>query len=324
MMEYALVLFKTDETFREQLQDRLKGITVIFHESSDTSRIDPAFAQDTAIIFGNPPPDFLSACPKLKWVQLQSAGTDGFVSGELGEHVLLSSATSAYGHGVSEHMLALTCTLCKKLHLYRDEQNRGLWQPRGMVKSIQGAVVLVIGMGDIGNEYARRMKALGAYIIGIRRTSHAKPDYVDEMLLSDKLDESLPRADIVALILPGVKTTAGIISRERIAKMKPGAIIINAGRGSALDTEALCDALESGHLGGAGLDVTHPEPLPPEHRLWKLENALITPHVAGGRYMNETYHYIMKLNLENASRFMNGETLQSLIDMKTGYRIPVK
>jgi phosphoglycerate dehydrogenase-like enzyme len=119
-----------------------------------------------------------------------------------------------------------------------------------------------------------------------------------------------------------VNATAGIISRARIASMKRGAIIVNAGRGSAIDTEALCDALESGQLDGAALDVTDPEPLPAGHRLWRMENALITPHVAGGRNMKETAGYIMELNLENAERFMRAAPLKSLVDMRTGYRIP--
>ncbi|MDR0562657.1 MAG: D-2-hydroxyacid dehydrogenase [Spirochaetaceae bacterium] len=320
-MEKALVLFKTESDFRDRLQERLYGIEVVFNESGDTRRIDPQTAADTVIIFGNPPADFLKGCPKLRWVQLQSAGANGFIGGELRNGVLLTCATGGYGHAVSEHITALTLALCKKLHLYRDEQNRKRWRPRGEVKSIQGSTVLVLGMGDIGTEYARRMKGLGAYIIGVRRTEHPKPEYVDQQFLSDKLDELLPKADVVSMVLPGVKATEGIMNRERLNKMKSGAIIVNAGRGSAIDVEALCDLLESGHLGGAGLDVTDPEPLPPEHRLWSIENAFITPHVAGGRYMAETGRYIMELNLENAVRFMKGESLKSLVDMKTGYAL---
>ncbi|MDR3342026.1 MAG: D-2-hydroxyacid dehydrogenase [Treponema sp.] len=320
-MAKAIVLFETDSAFRDQLRETLQGIQVIFNEGNDTRHIDEGVAQETVIIFGNPSVDFLRRCLHLKWLQLQSAGTDGYVTGELGSTVLLTNASGGYGHGVSEHMVGLTFALMKKLHLYRDEQRECRWQPRGQVKSIQGAVVLVVGLGDIGSDYARRMKALGAYIIGVRRTAHAKPDYVDELLVSGQMEEALPRADIVALIVPGVKNTMGLIGRQQLAKMKKGAIIINDGRGSAIDTEALCDALESGALDGAGLDVTDPEPLPPGHRLWKLENAVITPHVAGGRYLPETGHYIMKLNLENAARFMKGQSLESLVDFKTGYRI---
>jgi phosphoglycerate dehydrogenase-like enzyme len=297
-------------------------MALIFNECQDTIRVAPEQAADIVIIFGNPPADFTRRCPRLRWIQLQSAGTDGYVNGEIGDSIQLTSATGGYGHSVSEHMLAVTLMLYKKLHLYRDEQNHARWQNRGMVKSIQDAVVLVVGMGDIGGEYARRMKALGCYVIGMRRTSQPKPAYVDEQLLSDALDEALPRADIVALIVPGVKATTGLLNRERIALMKKSAIVINAGRGGAIDANALADALESGQLDGAGLDVTDPEPLPSNHRLWRIENVVITPHVAGGRNMKETAEHIMELNLENTGRFVKGETLKSLVDMKTGYRIP--
>jgi len=129
---------------------------------------------------------------------------------------------------------------------------------------------------------------------------------------------------VVALTIPGTKENNGLFGRAKLAKMKKDAVLINGGRGTVIDTEALCDALESGALGGAGLDVTDPEPLPPEHRLWKLENAFITPHVSGYRFMPETGRYIMKHNLENARRFVRGEALDSLVDYKTGYCFPRK
>jgi phosphoglycerate dehydrogenase-like enzyme len=320
-MDNALVLFQTDPAFRADLEAVLSGFKVVFNESADTSSIDAETAKDTVVIFGNPKADFLSLCPRLKWLQLQTAGANGYVNGEVPEGVMLSCTTGAFGHAVSEHMLALTIELLKKLHFYRDEQIAGRWKERGTVKSIQGAIIVVIGLGDIGSAYARRMKALGAYIIGIRRTAHAKPDYADELLLPSQLEDALPRADVIAMAVPGTKETVSLIGRSQLAKMKKDAVIVNAGRGFSIDTEALCDALESGNLGGAGLDVTDPEPLPAGHRLWKLENAVITPHVAGFRFMKETGEYIMQINLENARRFVQGKPLESLVDYKTGYRM---
>ena len=320
-MDNVLVLLETDPAFREELTSVFSAYNVIFNEKKNGA-IDALSAENATVILGNPSAALLKRCPRLKWIQLHSAGTDGYAAGELKENILLSCASGCYGHAVSEHMVALTFELFKKLHLYRDEQSVCRWKSRGKVKSIQDAVTLVIGLGDIGSGYARRMKALGAYVIGLRRTAHPKPDYLDELLLSDEMEEALPRADLVALIVPRTKETSGLIGRSQLAKMKSDAIIINAGRGSAIDTEALCDALESGALGGAGLDVTDPEPLPAGHRLWKLENAVITPHISGGRYMSETGGYIEKLVLENARRFIRGEALESLVDYRTGYRIP--
>ena len=324
-MDTALVLFETDSAFREELGRVLSGYRIIFNESKNTASIDAETAGNTTVIFGNPNADFLKLCPRLKWLQLDSAGTNGFVTGEVNqETVRLTCASGCYGHAVSEHMVALTLTIMKKMHLYRDEQIAGRWQERGKVKSIQGAVVISVGVGDLGSNYARRMKALGSYVIGVDLFPRDKPDYLDEYLLLDKLDEALKRADVVALTIPGTKDTSGFFGRSKLAKMKKDAVLINAGRGSAVDTEALCEALESGALGSAGLEVTDPEPLPPGHRLWKMENVLITPHVAGGRYMPETGQYFMKLCLENARRFVRGEALESLVDYKTGFCFPRK
>jgi len=321
-MDNALVLFESDPDFRKELEGILSGYKVIFNESEDTGSIDAETAGNAAVIFGNPKADFLALCPRLKWLQLQSSGADGYIAGEINkETVLLTSATGCYGHAVSEHMAALTLTLLKKLHLYRDEQAACRWRSRGHAKSIRGAVVLVIGLGDIGAEYARLMKALGSYVIGVRRSVRAKPDFVDELLPVEQMEEALPRADVTALIIPGTKDTVGLIGQPQLAKMKKDAVLINAGRGSAIDTEALCAALEAGTLGGAGLEVTDPEPLPPDHRLWKMENVLITPHISGDRY-TLTYQYISDFILENARRFVRGETLESLVDFKTGFCFP--
>jgi phosphoglycerate dehydrogenase-like enzyme len=319
-MDKALVLFAADEEFRRELPRVLPNHEILFNGGEGAGSINDGTAGDITVIFGNPGADFIKRCPRLRWIQLQSAGTDGYRDGVIGPGVLLSCATGVYGHAVSEHMLAGTLMLLKNLHLYRDEQSRSSWRFRGEVRSIQGSTVLVLGLGDIGAGYAWRMKALGARVIGLRRTERAKPDCVDEICPRDRLDEVLPRADILALALPGVKETRGIISRDRLERMKEGAVIVNGGRGSAIDTEALCDVLESGRLRGAVLDVTDPEPLPPGHRLWKLEGALITPHIAGGRSMAETGRYMTRLNLENAARFVRGERLASLVDIKTGYR----
>ena len=306
------------EEFVKKLEAIFDGYRVI--SGVKPALIDRETALNTAVIFGNPGAEFLKLCPRLKWLQLQSAGTNGYVSGEVGGNVLLTCASGCYGHSVSEHMIALTLSLIKKLHLYRDNQSAQSWQGRGTVKSVRGAVVLVIGLGDIGSNYAKGMKALGSYIAGIARSPREKPEYCDEFLLPDKLDDALTRADVIALSVPGTKDTACLIDRRRLALIKKGAILINAGRGSVIDTEALCDALESGALGGAGLDVTDPEPLPPGHRLWRLSNAVITPHSAGGGHLPETAGYITGFFLDNARRFVKGEPLESVVDFNTGYR----
>lgn len=157
-------------------------------------------------------------------------------------------------------------------------------------------------------------------MIGVRRTGTDKPGFVDELIHTDKLDEYLPQADCVAITLPGTTATKGMFDAERMAKMKDGAILLNVGRGMIVDTDALCAALENGKLAGAGVDVTDPEPLPADHPLWKMENAVITPHISGGYHLQETHDRIVRIMAENLKRFLAGEPLRNVVDFSTGYR----
>ncbi|MDR3312708.1 MAG: D-2-hydroxyacid dehydrogenase [Spirochaetaceae bacterium] len=316
-MSNAVLLFKFEDQYRPPLEAALGGRKAVYVKNeTDLSEAD---VRDTEAIFGLPNADTLSRYPKLKWIQLISSGTD-YLNGKVPAGVTVTCATGAYDQSVSEWILAVTVALTRKLHLYRDEQNKGEWKPRGKIGSIKGAVILVIGLGSIGKAYAANMKALGAYLIGMRRTPGAKPDCVDEIYTSDQLDRILPRADVVVSVLPNTSATERLFDRERFARMKPGAFFVNAGRGPAVDIDALCDALESGILGGAAVDVTDPEPLPAGHRLWRTENALITPHVAGGFWLRETYENIVNLCVTNAGRYAKGEPLENLVDFTIGYR----
>lgn len=272
-------------------------------------------------ILGNVQPELLKNAPNLKWLQTSSAGVEFYTKpGTIPEGVALTNATGAYGLAISEHMLGMLLMVFKKLELYRDAQLKEQWGSQGEVRTLVGATVLVLGMGDIGGSFGRLCKAMGAYVIGVRRTDGTKPDYADEVHLTGELDALLPRADVVAVTLPGTPETRGLLGRERLMRMKPGAVVLNVGRGYIIDTEALCDGLESGRLGGAGLDVTEPEPLPEGHRLWGLPTAVVTPHVSGGYHLQETHERIVGIFVENLGHFLKGETLRNQVDFETGYR----
>ena len=273
------------------------------------------------VILGNVPAAMLHGSPALEWLQTNSAGVEAYIQpGVLAGDTLLTNATGAYGLAIAEHMLGMLLELFKKLELYRDAQKSGAWQSQGAVKAVYGSTVLVLGMGDIGGEFAARCKALGAKVIGVRRSPRPCPEYADEVHLLEDLDSLLPQADVVAITLPGTDATRGLMSRERLAKMKEGAVLLNVGRGFIVDTEALCDALERGHLSGAGVDVTDPEPLPPTHRLWNIPSAVVTPHISGFYHLRETHERIVGIFLENLRHFQAGEPLRNLVDFATGYR----
>lgn len=314
----VVVLMPMDDSHKIDLMSVAPGSNFIFTSAKEINR---ETLQDAHIIIGNPPLDMVKGCKNLKWLQLDSAGADLFVKeGVLPRGVKLTNSTGAYGFAISEHMIGVLLSIYKKLYLYRDNQNNSLWKNEGEVKSIYGCTALVIGLGDIGGDFAKRIKALGGYTIGVRRSDTNKPEYLDELYLMDKIDELLPKADVVALSLPETKETYKLFSKDKISKMKKDSVLINVGRGTAIDTEALCDALESGKLLGAALDVTDPEPLPKDHRIWGIKNAIITPHVSGNYNLKETHHRIVKIAVNNLERFIKGEELRNVVNLSTGYR----
>lgn len=314
----VVVLMPMDDSHKIDLMSVAPGSNFIFTSAKEINR---ETLEDAHIIIGNPPLDMVKGCKNLKWLQLDSAGADLFVKeGVLPRGVKLTNSTGAYGLAISEHMIGVLLSIYKKLYLYRDNQNNSLWKNEGEVKSIYGCTALVIGLGDIGGDFAKRIKALGGYTIGVRRSDTNKPEYLDELYLMDKVDELLPKADVVALSLPETKETYKLFSKDKISKMKKDSVLINVGRGTAIDTEALCDALESGKLLGAALDVTDPEPLPKDHRIWGIKNAIITPHVSGNYNLKETHHRIVKIAVNNLERFIKGEELRNVVNLSTGYR----
>lgn len=278
--------------------------------------------ENVDVIVGNLSPQLLKNCKKLKLVQLNSAGTDGYTAkGILPEGALLANATGAYGLAISEHMLASLLCLMKKLDLYRLNQTKKEWKDEGRVTSIYGSQTLIVGFGDIGNEFGTRMHALGSKITGIRKNINLKPDYVESMHTMNDFYSCLGKADIVATCLPGYSETINIFDEKAFNAMKDGAFFLNVGRGTAVDTKALCDALESGKLAGASVDVTNPEPLPSDHRLWTMPNVLITPHVSGGYHLKATHDKIIQIAVKNIAHLVNNEPFENLVDMNTGYRI---
>ena len=327
----ALVTIPTGERHRNLLQQaapgwefRFRGTDTLVCAPQEALPGQPVTQEDVdwaQVILGNVPAVMLHGSPALEWLQTNSAGVEAYIQpGVLAGDTLLTNATGAYGLAIAEHMLGMLLELFKKLELYRDAQKSGAWQSQGAVKAVYGSTVLVLGMGDIGGEFAARCKALGAKVIGVRRSPRPCPEYADEVHLLEDLDSLLPQADVVAVTLPGTDATRGLMSRERLAKMKEGAVLLNVGRGFIVDTEALCDALERGHLSGAGVDVTDPEPLPPTHRLWNIPTAVVTPHISGFYHLRETHERIVGIFLENLRHFQAGEPLRNLVDFATGYR----
>lgn len=306
-----LTVIPVTEQQKERLEAAAPGAEFVY---TDIACVTQEQVQSANVILGNVPAKLIQASEKLEWMHLNSAGSDPYVAeGVLRKDTLLTSSSGAYGKAVSEHMFAMLLAMQKKLHLYRDDQKEHLWGDEGEVTSIADATVLILGAGDIGKHFARMAHALGAYVIGVKRTPGTCPECMDELHLMNELKELLPKADAVVSFLPSTEETRGIFNQELFALMKKGSFFVNGGRGDLVCTEDLCDALESAHLAGAALDVTSPEPLPKDSRLWDIPNAFVTPHISGFYHLPETLRNVVYICTENVRRYANGEELRNII-----------
>ena len=317
-MKNVLCLLPVEQRHKEKLEKAGEGCSFVYSSGDTVSKEQVAEAN---IILGLPAAELINASENLELLQTSSAGVDPYIkSGVLNKKTLLTNSTGAYSQAVAEHALACTLTLQKKLHLYRDAQKEGRWSEYGTVCSISDSTVLIVGLGDIGCYYARLVKALGAYVIGVKRRSSAKPDCVDELYTMDSLKELLPRADVVFSILPGTKSTYHLYTEELFEAMKSSAVFLNLGRGGAVAADALYDAVSTGKIAAAAVDVTEPEPLPADHPLWKLDNLLITPHVSGFYHLPATFERVVDIAANNLSRYLKGQELINIVDFETGYK----
>ena len=313
-----LITMGVKEHHEEELTKSAAGAELLF-VPADKVRLDEL--ADADVIIGNIPPELLPAATNLRWLQLNTAGADAYCKkGVLKDDVLLTNATGAYGLALSEHLLAQLLAMMKKLYPYYDNQKKAIWHDEGQVTSIENATVLILGIGDIGRAFARRVKALGAYVIGVRRRTGSKPVGIDELGTMQNLDSLLARADVVVSVLPATAATTGLFDKGRFAAMKKGAYFLNIGRGNAVVTNDLIEAMRAGHLAGAALDVTDPEPLPESHPLWQTPGVYITPHISGDDHLPATQDRIVQIAARNLVAFLKGESLENLVNRETGYK----
>lgn len=317
-MKKILCMLPINEEHRTRLEKAAEGCEFTYTGENDATAEQIAQAN---VILGSPAPELIKASENLELLQLNIAGADRYVKpGVLAPTTKLTNSTGAYSKAVAEHAAAMLFMLQKKLHLYRDAQKRADWTDFGTVGTITDSTVLIVGLGDIGCHFARIIKALGGYVIGVKRRESAKADCVDEQYTMDKLDELLPRADVVFSVLPGTNATMHIYSAERFALMKKSAIFINCGRGNAVENTVLYNALVNGEIAMAGIDVSELEPLPAESPLWTLDNLMITPHISGYYHLPYTFERVVDIAVDNLGRWMRGEALNNIVDFSTGYK----
>ena len=311
MSECILNLLPLKEGEREEFEAIAPDAV---HVYSRRTTVTPEQLAAATVIFGWPRARDMKHAVSLKWFQAMWAGTDEYMGeGVLPQGITLTSSSGFNRWSVAEHMLTLTMALCRSIPNYRDQQREHNWNDLGAMKTICGGTVLVVGAGNIGATYAGMCRALGAHTVGVKRTVRGPIEGFDEVRPMAELDELLPIADVVALVVPHSPESVNLMDERRIGLMKDDAILISSGRGSVLDQDALVRAMQGGKLWGAGLDVTVPEPLPEDSPLWDIPNLILTPHVAGGMRLELTRRACIEAAQDNLRRWLAGEPLKNRV-----------
>lgn len=309
-------IFSVNEYYKRQIMEIAPDAELMIVNAKETAK---EIIGKADIIFGWPKAEDLKEAVNLKWLHLPSAGADGYTdkASYCNKDIILTNSSGVFGLPIAEHIFAMILSYNRNLQEYAYNKLEKKWKGISETRDFYGSTIGIIGLGDIGSEVAKRAKAWGANVLAVKRTVTKVPEYVDKLYGLEEIDEVLKQSDYVVLALPNTPKTQGIISEERLRIMKPGAFLVNIGRGALIDQDALIRALKENRIGGAGLDVAAPEPLPKESPLWELPNVILTPHTSGTSPSNPGRRFD-RFN-QNLRLFMENKPLENLVDFTEGY-----
>ena len=289
---------------------------------------------DADAFFGKITPELLTNAKQLKWVQSPTASLEHYLFPELIEHPCqLSNMRGLFSDVIADHVMGYVLCFARNLHLYLRRQMESRWAPVGneaMTEQtfvtgpasvspvdsahihLSDATIGVVGAGFIGQEVCRRAAAFGMDVLAVDPICRQVEGIIDKVWLPERLPELLAASDFVVIAAPHTPATYKLFRTEQFEQMKDSGYLINIGRGVIVDLEELTTALENGLIAGAALDVFETEPLPPEHRLWKQQNAILTPHIAAASPRIAERH--LETLLENIRRFVAGKPPATLVD----------
>ena len=280
---------------------------------------DPDLLARIDICYPRVPRERWAGATNLQWLQMNIAGVDSLLKmPEVVSHPVVITNVHIHANCVAEHLWGMALMLTRNLHHAVQAQETETWNEAPLSKGLStlaGRTLCVAGLGIIGEQCAAIGRAMGMHVIGIRRHGGASLA-ADEIVGPEKRREAFARSRVIMLLLPDTPDTRRFVGKEELDAMQ-GAFLLNAGRGSSIDTEALVGALRAGTVRGAGLDVTDPEPLPKGHPLWSMPNVVITPHYGGVHpgYEEEAFDVF----LANLVRWVRGEPLENVVDKGAGY-----
>ncbi len=291
-----------------------KGEVVIKKRSELTSE---EMSQYT-IIIGNVPLPLMQYATNVKYLQLESAGSDQYTT-LVPKDCILCNAAGTFGATISEHLIMVTLMLFRNMPHYQIAQSKREYAPIHHVKLIHNSRFLIFGTGNLGSEYAKVVQACGGYTIGVKRNKVTSLPHFNEVITNDEVENYLASSDVVCLCLPKNKDSDNILSAKRLAMLASDAIVLNVGRGNAVDESYLCQMLQENRLLGAALDVFEKEPIAQDSPLWQTPNLIITPHVSGTFANAYTYDLFYAIVKDNVHRYFNNETLRNVVDKNWGY-----
>ena len=275
---------------------------------------------EAEIFFGFSPPDVFLGANQLRWIQATAAGMERILTPDLIQRGLtICNASGVHGPQVAEMAWALTLAVARRIDTFVRNQQRHHWEWTTNM-DMEGSTAGIIGLGGIGRRYARAAAAFGMRVLAVDLHRPPKPDEVEALWPIDRLDEMLEQADVLMIACPYTSKTHHLIDRDRLARMKPSAILVNIARGEIVEEESLAQALRERRLSGAGIDVTETEPLPEDSPLWDVPNLIITPHCAG--HAPNRARRLTEFFCENLRRYLTGEPLTNVVDQQKGYPVP--
>ena len=267
-------------------------------------------------------PEHVAAAARLRWVHSAAAGVGNMLFPAMVESpIAVTNSRGIASRPIAEHVIAVALALLRDLPLAWQRQREGVWAQnefhhRPPLPTLDGARVLIVGLGSIGAKTARLAGAFGAHVVGIRRHPGPPPEGVEAVVAPGRLHDELPRADVVVIAAPHTADTAHLIGERELAMLKDGAVLVNVSRGKLIDEAALARELETGRI-RAGLDVFEHEPLAAGSPLWRSPHVLITPHVAG--FFRAYWPDTVATFADNLRRFEEGAPLVNLVDKRAGY-----
>jgi phosphoglycerate dehydrogenase-like enzyme len=262
------------------------------------------------------PPGLLPAMPKLRWVQSMTAGVEGWLAlPDLPEGLTLTCARGTHRESMPENIIGALLYVAKPYAAAVENQKRGKWV-HITAQPLTGKTLGILGLGAIGEDVARIAAALGMRVIGTRRRP-VTMSHVAEVLPADRTPEVLAQSDFLLLLLPATPATENFMNAERLGMMKPGAWLLNFGRGHLIKDGDLIAAVKAKRIAGAVLDVFRQEPLPADHPFWTTEGIIVLPHIGGHHPQRD--RVVARLFADNLARFLEGKPLREVVDRKAGY-----